>query len=155
MLHVPVSLPIILTVAFISLNDLTTTLPPLPLFLTAIACRTTFSSLQEFLRDQTVGDRVGKNEKTKVICRLQGSKAGPPSREPAVSEGERKAMMAHYFKKQEEMKKLAENDDDDFHGASWASSGQVRNAKARNAIDKRGGGMGGELCCIRSLWRGG
>jgi hypothetical protein len=34
--------------------------------------------------------------------------AGPPGREPAVTEAERSAMMAHYFKKQEEMKKLAE-----------------------------------------------
>lgn len=51
--------------------------------------------------------RLGKNEKTKVIAKLQKSGSGPPQREPAVSEEERKAMMAHYFKKQEEMKKLA------------------------------------------------
>jgi hypothetical protein len=47
-----------------------------------------------------VGDRLGWNEKTKVVAKLQRSGAGPPAREPAVSEEERKAMMAHYFKRQ-------------------------------------------------------
>jgi cilia- and flagella-associated protein 298 len=49
---------------------------------------------KEFHRDQSVGDRVGSNEKTKVVCRLQPKAGGPPVREPAVSEDERKAMMA-------------------------------------------------------------
>jgi len=75
---------------------------------------------KEFFRDATVGDRVGRNEKTKVIARLQRPNGGPPVREPAVSEAERAAMMAMYFKKQEEAKALAENDDDAYHGARWA-----------------------------------
>jgi hypothetical protein len=58
---------------------------------------------------QTVGDRLGRNEKTKVIGKLQRPGAGPPGREPGVSEDEKKAMMAFYFKKQEEMKKMAES----------------------------------------------
>lgn len=76
---------------------------------------------KEFFRDQKVGDRLGKNEKTKIVAKLQKKGAGPPAREPAVSEGERSAMMAHYFKKQEEMKKLAEADDDDYLGSIWAN----------------------------------
>jgi len=75
---------------------------------------------KEFHREQTVGDRVGRNEKTKIVGKLSSS-GQPPGREPAVSEAERTAMMAHYFKKQEEMKALAEADDDDFHGSSWAN----------------------------------
>lgn len=75
---------------------------------------------KQFFRDQTIGDRVGRNEKTKIVARLQKKGGGAPAREPAVSEAERKAMMAHYFKKQEEMKKLAENDEDDFMHSSWA-----------------------------------
>lgn len=55
---------------------------------------------KEFFRDETVGDRVGKNEKTKVIAKLQRKGGGPPAREAAISEEERKAMMAWYFKKQ-------------------------------------------------------
>lgn len=54
-------------------------------------------------RDQKVTDRVGKNEKTKVVARLQSKNAGAPTREAAISEEERKAMMAYWFKKQEEV----------------------------------------------------
>lgn len=75
---------------------------------------------KEFVRDQTVGDRLGKNEKTKVVAKLQKPNSGPPAREPLVSEDERKAMMAHYFKRQEELKKLAEADDDDYLHSQWA-----------------------------------
>jgi hypothetical protein len=76
---------------------------------------------KEFFRDQLVGDRVGKNEKTKIVAKIQGKGSGPPAREPAVSEAERSAMMAHYFKKQEELKKVAEADDDEYLGSAWAN----------------------------------
>ena len=75
---------------------------------------------KEFPRGQLLSQRVGRNEKTKIVAKLTKRGGGAPAREPVVSEGERKAMMAHYFKKQEEMKKLAEDDDDNFEGASWA-----------------------------------
>jgi len=81
---------------------------------------------KEFLREQTVGDRVGKNEKTKIIAKLQPPGSGPPAREPAVSEDERKAMMAHYFRKQEELKRLAENNADDYLNSSWADPSALR-----------------------------
>ena len=83
---------------------------------------------KEFFRDQTVGERVGRNEKTKVVARLQAAAGGAPMREPAVSEEERKAMMAWYFKKQEEEKKLVEDDDDGHLSAKWAV--RVRRAAA-------------------------
>jgi len=74
-----------------------------------------------FERSQTVGERLGcRNEKTKVIGKLQKPGAGAPGREAAVSEEERKAMMAFYFKKQEEMKKLAESSEDEYLHSSWA-----------------------------------
>ena len=75
---------------------------------------------KEFVKGELVSDRLGNNEKTKVIAKLQRVGAGAPAREPAVSEEERKAMMAHYFKKQEDMKKLAEQEDNDYLGSSWA-----------------------------------
>lgn len=83
---------------------------------------------RNFDRSQSVGDRLGKNEKTKVIGKLQKPGAGAPGREAAVSEDEKKAMMAFYFKKQEEMKKLAENDDDDYLGAAWADPKALQNS---------------------------
>jgi len=75
---------------------------------------------RDFQRDQKVGDRLGWNEKTKVVAKLQKEGSGPPAREPAVSEEERKAMMAHYFKRQEEMKRMAEAQDDEYLASSWA-----------------------------------
>ena len=76
---------------------------------------------KDFPRDGKLGDRVGRNEKTKIVVKLQKKGGGPPAREPAVSEEERKAMMAHYFKKQEELKKAAEDDEDSFLQAQWAN----------------------------------
>ncbi|DAZ93959.1 TPA: hypothetical protein N0F65_001094 [Lagenidium giganteum] len=83
---------------------------------------------KQFFRDQCVGDLVGKNEKTKVIVKLQKKGGGMPGREPAVSEDERKAMMAYYFKKQEELKALAEDDAEEYMTSSWADPGALKNA---------------------------
>uniref|UniRef100_A0A7S2MUC4 Uncharacterized protein n=1 Tax=Helicotheca tamesis TaxID=374047 RepID=A0A7S2MUC4_9STRA len=81
---------------------------------------------KEFERGQLVSDRLGKNEKTKVIAKLQPKGSGPPGREPVVSEEEQKAMMAHYFKRQEELKRLAESEDDDYLNSQWADSKEMK-----------------------------
>ena len=73
-----------------------------------------------FDRGTKISDRLGNNEKTKVIGKLQKPGAGAPAREAVVSEDERKAMMAYYFKKQEEAKALAENNEDDYLNSVWA-----------------------------------
>jgi len=39
-----------------------------------------------------------------------------------VTEDERKAMMAFYFKRQEELKRLADSCEDDYLTSSWADS---------------------------------
>lgn len=77
---------------------------------------------KEFTRGQLVSDRLGScNEKTKVIAKLTIKGSGrPPAREPIVSEDERNAMAAFYFKRQEELKKLAEADEDDYLNSDWA-----------------------------------
>lgn len=76
---------------------------------------------KELPRGKMLGDRTGRNEKTKIVAKLVKKGAGAPAREPAVTEDERKAMMAHYFKKQEEYKKMAEDDEDDYTTSSWAN----------------------------------
>jgi len=81
---------------------------------------------KEFQKGKLVSDRLGKNEKTKVIAKLQKKEDGPPAREPIVNEEERKAMMAHYFKMQEEAKRLTEADDDDYLNSEWADNKQMR-----------------------------
>lgn len=75
-----------------------------------------------FPRGGVVSDRVGKNDKTKVVARLQRAGAGAPVREPVVSDAERTAMTAWYFKKQEEAKALAEDGDEGYlqQRAAWA-----------------------------------
>jgi hypothetical protein len=45
-----------------------------------------------FDRNQIIADRLGRNDKTKVIGKLQKPGAGPPGREAAVNEDEKKAM---------------------------------------------------------------
>lgn len=49
-------------------------------------------------------DYLGRNEKTKVVLKLTKIGAGPPAREPLLSEQDRKLLMAESFKKQEELK---------------------------------------------------
>lgn len=49
-------------------------------------------------------DYLGRNEKTKVVLKLTKTGSGPPAREPALSEQDRKLLMAAAFKKQEELK---------------------------------------------------
>ena len=83
---------------------------------------------KEFVREETVADRVGKNEKTKVVVKLQKPGQGAPAREPCVSEDERKAMMAHYFKRQEELKALAEANDDDYLHSGWADTKALKSS---------------------------
>ena len=76
---------------------------------------------KEFQRGKLVSDRLGScNEKTKVIAKLTTTGSGPPAREPIVSEDERNAMAAFYFKRQEELKTLARADEDDYLNAEWA-----------------------------------
>jgi cilia- and flagella-associated protein 298 len=47
---------------------------------------------------------VGKNEKTKIIVKLQKGESGPPVREPPIDEETQKMMLSYYYKKQEEEK---------------------------------------------------
>mgnify|MGYP003388521347 CR=1 FL=1 len=77
-------------------------------------------------RREKFSQRYGKNEKTKVIGKLQKLGAGAPGREAAVDDEERKAMMAFYFKKQEEMKKISENNEDDYLNSVWANPKQLQ-----------------------------
>jgi len=81
---------------------------------------------KEMLPGKKLVDYLGKNEKTKVIVKIQKKGHGAPGREPVVSEDEQKKMMAYYYKKQEEMKKLAEQDDDSYLNSDWADGQALR-----------------------------
>jgi hypothetical protein len=59
---------------------------------------------KEMCRGKTLSFYLGRNEKTKVIVKLQKQGQGPPGREPVISEEERKQMMLHAYRRQEELK---------------------------------------------------
>jgi len=57
-----------------------------------------------------------------------------------VTEDERKAMMAFYFKRQEELKRLADSCEDDYLTSSWADSKNLQK-KLRGMATIRAPGM--------------
>lgn len=59
---------------------------------------------RQLLPEKTLADYLGRNEKCKVIVKLAKSAEGQPSREPVVSEEERKQMMLQAYRRQEELK---------------------------------------------------
>uniref|UniRef100_T1JJX7 Cilia- and flagella-associated protein 298 n=1 Tax=Strigamia maritima TaxID=126957 RepID=T1JJX7_STRMM len=72
--------------------------------------------------DKTLEFYVGKNEKSRLIVKLQRRGKGAPQREPVFSEQDRKDMMMHAFRKQEELKKLNEDNDDNYLDSDWADN---------------------------------
>ncbi|XP_020651920.3 cilia- and flagella-associated protein 298 [Pogona vitticeps] len=77
---------------------------------------------KELKRTNQLSDYVGKNEKTKIIVKIQKKGQGAPAREPIINSEEHKQMILFYHKRQEELKKLEENDDDSFLDSEWADS---------------------------------
>ncbi|TRY98684.1 hypothetical protein DNTS_033432 [Danionella cerebrum] len=75
---------------------------------------------KELQRGKKLQDYIGKNEKTKIIVKIQKRGQGAPAREPVVSEDEQKQMMLHYYRRQEELKKLDEADDDAYLQSEWS-----------------------------------
>lgn len=81
---------------------------------------------KQLLRGKKLGDFVGKNEKTKIVAKLQKVGQGAPCREPIISEDEQKQMMAYYYRKQEESKKLSADMDDSYLDAKWADNQMLK-----------------------------
>jgi len=76
---------------------------------------------KQFLAGKKLKDHVGRNEKTKIVGKLQKKGGGAPQREPIVDSDTQKAMLSYYHKKQEEQKKLVEDDEDDYTNSAWAN----------------------------------
>mmetsp|Transcript_13574 Transcript_13574/g.34136 ORF Transcript_13574/g.34136 Transcript_13574/m.34136 type:complete len:92 (-) Transcript_13574:165-440(-) len=71
-------------------------------------------------------DHLGKNEKTKIVGKLQKKGSGAPSREPVVDAETQKSMLSFYHKKQEEQKKLQEDEDDAYTNSAWANPNSLK-----------------------------
>mmetsp|Transcript_2583 Transcript_2583/g.6045 ORF Transcript_2583/g.6045 Transcript_2583/m.6045 type:complete len:288 (+) Transcript_2583:43-906(+) len=83
---------------------------------------------KQVMREKLLSEYVGRNEKTKIVCRLTSANAGAPVREPRIDEDTHKAMLSHYYKKQEENKKLMEDNDDSYLESSWANPKALKSA---------------------------
>ncbi|CAG5136661.1 unnamed protein product [Candidula unifasciata] len=81
---------------------------------------------KELLPHKKLGDFVGKNEKTKIVAKLQKRGQGAPAREPVVNQEEQKQMMAYYYKKQEEFKKLEKEQEDTYMDSAWADTHELK-----------------------------
>lgn len=75
---------------------------------------------KELQKEKKLQDYIGKNEKTKIVVKIQKRGQGAPAREPLVGEDEQKKMMMHYYRRQEELKKLEEADDDTHLQSEWS-----------------------------------
>jgi len=83
---------------------------------------------KELQREKLLSEYVGKNDKTKVVAKLQKKGAGAPAREPIVSEDEQKAMIAFYHKKQQEQERMAHEDEDAYLHSTWANPKSLKNS---------------------------
>ncbi|XP_031569333.1 cilia- and flagella-associated protein 298-like [Actinia tenebrosa] len=81
---------------------------------------------KDLQRDKKLQDYIGKNEKTKIIAKLQKKGQGAPAREQVISEEERKQMMLHAYSKQEELKKLETCNDDNYLNSAWADPNSLK-----------------------------
>ncbi|XP_005993660.1 cilia- and flagella-associated protein 298 [Latimeria chalumnae] len=77
---------------------------------------------KEMQRTNKLSNYLGKNEKTKIIVKIQKRGQGAPAREPVISAEEQKQLMLHYYRRQEEFKKLEETEDDSYLGSEWADN---------------------------------
>ncbi|PFH35635.1 putative protein c21orf59 [Besnoitia besnoiti] len=83
---------------------------------------------KELQNDKVLSHYVGKNEKTKIIARLQPKAAGAPIREPRIDAETHKAMLAYCHKKRRDEQELEDDDDDSYLGSEWANPRGLKNA---------------------------
>merc|ERR1711871_1498506 len=86
---------------------------------------------KELQTDKMLHEYLGKNEKTKVITRLQTKNSGAPVRESRIDKETHSAMLKHYYQKQEEEKKMRD-DDDSYMESEWANPKALKNALLGN-----------------------
>lgn len=81
---------------------------------------------KDLTRDKLLSDFIGRNEKTKIIVKIQKRGQGAPVREPVVDEETQRKMMQVAYKRQEELKKLESADDDAYMNSAWADPSALK-----------------------------
>ncbi|XP_055390208.1 cilia- and flagella-associated protein 298 [Condylostylus longicornis] len=77
---------------------------------------------KQVLEEKQLSDYCGKNEKSKIIMKINQKGDGPPGREPFMSEETKKMLMAESFRRQEQLKKLELDEDDSYLNSKWADN---------------------------------
>jgi hypothetical protein len=88
---------------------------------------------KELERGKKLFEYIGKNEKTKLVCKVTKKGNGGPVREPLIDKDTHKKMLSFYFKKQEEQKKLEEENDDSYMNSKWADGKGLKNSLYGNS----------------------
>jgi hypothetical protein len=83
---------------------------------------------KELERGKYLCDYIGKNEKTKIVCKFTKKGTGAPMREPLIDKEVHSKMLSFYFKKQEEQKKLETENDDSYLESNWADPKGMKNS---------------------------
>lgn len=96
---------------------------------------------KELHPSKLLADYVGKNDKSKIIVKIQHKGSGAPVREPLIDEEAHKKMLAFFHKKTEEQKKLEEDDEDAYMNSAWANPRQLKDQlQGTSGIKFRPGG---------------
>ena len=90
------------------------------------ACQLWWSSKQ-LHHDDVLSKYSGKNEKTKLVCKLTKMGGSVPTKEPPLSQETQRDMMAYWHKKQEETKKLVVDEDISYGNSEWADPKGLKN----------------------------
>ncbi|XP_042913170.2 cilia- and flagella-associated protein 298-A-like [Parasteatoda tepidariorum] len=77
-------------------------------------------------KDKILSDYVGKNEKSKLVVKLQKQGHGAPGREPILTEQQKKDLMLAEFQRKEEFKRLEIDDDDSHLDSQWADNNALK-----------------------------
>eukprot|EP01064_Diplonema_japonicum_P005892 TRINITY_DN13890_c1_g2_i1.p1 TRINITY_DN13890_c1_g2~~TRINITY_DN13890_c1_g2_i1.p1 ORF type:complete len:281 (+),score=62.03 TRINITY_DN13890_c1_g2_i1:46-843(+) len=70
---------------------------------------------------------TGKNEKTKLICKLSKLGGTAPTKEPPIDAQAQQDMMTYWHRKQEENKKLQVDEDISYGNSQWADPKGLKN----------------------------
>ncbi|CAL1273901.1 unnamed protein product [Larinioides sclopetarius] len=73
-----------------------------------------------------LSDYIGKNEKSKVIVKLQKKGCGAPVKESALTEQQKKDLMMAEYRRREELKQLETDDDNSHLDSQWADSNSLK-----------------------------
>lgn len=71
-------------------------------------------------------DYMGKNEKSKVIVKLQKKGHGAPVKEPILTEQQHKSLLLAEHRRREEFKRLEIDDDDSHLNSQWADNSRLK-----------------------------